>query len=104
MELPSVPPSVISDIEAEERRTSRFENSLDQHVDDVLRRPSKFRRTIKGVWSFLKTRESLSLLTYLILKPLFYSDGSTSFPVLPMRSLSADSYTDHHCYIRLPSW
>lgn len=34
----------------------RFEDSLDRHVDDVLRRPSKFRRTMKGVWSFLKTR------------------------------------------------
>ncbi|KAF9464453.1 hypothetical protein BDZ94DRAFT_1161878 [Collybia nuda] len=33
----------------------QFKDSLDRHVDDVLRRRSKFRRTMKGVWSFLKT-------------------------------------------------
>ncbi|KDR83644.1 hypothetical protein GALMADRAFT_56550 [Galerina marginata CBS 339.88] len=32
-----------------------FEDSLDRHVDDVLNRPSKVRRTLMGVWSFLKT-------------------------------------------------
>ncbi|TFL05874.1 hypothetical protein BDV98DRAFT_542085 [Pterulicium gracile] len=30
-------------------------DSLDRHVDDVLKRPSKIRRTLRGVWSFLKT-------------------------------------------------
>lgn len=35
-----------------------FEDSLDRHVDDVLKRPSKLRRTLMGVWSFLKTRQS----------------------------------------------
>ncbi|KAF5390679.1 hypothetical protein D9757_002701 [Collybiopsis confluens] len=29
------------------------EDSLDQHVDDVMRRRDKVRRTLKGVWSFL---------------------------------------------------
>ncbi|PPQ77440.1 LOW QUALITY PROTEIN: hypothetical protein CVT25_011022 [Psilocybe cyanescens] len=49
-----------------------FENPLDRHVDDVLNRPSKVRRTLMGVWSFLKTRMSLtclkskSLLQYLL--------------------------------------
>ncbi|KAF8165252.1 hypothetical protein B0H34DRAFT_688456 [Crassisporium funariophilum] len=32
-----------------------LEDSLDRHVDDVLKRPSKARRTLMGVWSFLKT-------------------------------------------------
>lgn len=35
--------------------TEQFEDSLDRHVDDVLKRPSKARRTFMGVWSFLKT-------------------------------------------------
>ncbi|KAJ8086745.1 hypothetical protein PM082_005568 [Marasmius tenuissimus] len=32
-----------------------FEDSLDRHVDDVMRRRDKIRRTLLGVWSFLKT-------------------------------------------------
>ncbi|KAF8913998.1 hypothetical protein CPB84DRAFT_1840763 [Gymnopilus junonius] len=32
-----------------------YEDSLDRHVEDVLNRPSKVRRTIMGIWSFLKT-------------------------------------------------
>lgn len=32
------------------------EDALDRHVEDVLARPSKLRRTLRGVWSFLKTR------------------------------------------------
>ncbi|KAJ7781130.1 hypothetical protein B0H16DRAFT_1497172 [Mycena metata] len=32
-----------------------YEDSLDRHVEDVLNKPSKFRRTMKGVWAFLKT-------------------------------------------------
>lgn len=35
-----------------------FQDDLDRHVDDVLNRPAKIRRTLKGVWSFLKTRMS----------------------------------------------
>ncbi|KAF9534219.1 hypothetical protein CPB83DRAFT_843880 [Crepidotus variabilis] len=34
---------------------SMYEDSLDRHVDDVLNNPSKIRRTLMGVWSFLKT-------------------------------------------------
>jgi hypothetical protein len=33
----------------------QFEHSLDHHVNDVLESPSKLRRTMIGVWSFLKT-------------------------------------------------
>ncbi|PPQ99078.1 hypothetical protein CVT24_003638 [Panaeolus cyanescens] len=38
-----------------EESTSVYEDSLDQHVNDVLERPSKVRRTLMGIWSFLKT-------------------------------------------------
>lgn len=36
---------------------SMYEDALDRHVDDVIRRPSPIRRTLLGVWAFLKTRE-----------------------------------------------
>jgi hypothetical protein len=32
-------------------------DELDRHVHDVLKRKNKFRRVMKGVWAFLKTRE-----------------------------------------------
>ncbi|KAG7449097.1 uncharacterized protein BT62DRAFT_963967 [Guyanagaster necrorhizus] len=38
-----------------EKGQHKFDDELDRHVDDVLRRPSKIRRSLKGVWSFLKT-------------------------------------------------
>ncbi|SJL01855.1 uncharacterized protein ARMOST_05179 [Armillaria ostoyae] len=38
-----------------EKGQRKFDDELDRHVDDVLRRPSKIRRSLKGVWSFLKT-------------------------------------------------
>lgn len=30
-------------------------NALDQHVEDVLSRKDKFRRTMQGLWAYLKT-------------------------------------------------
>lgn len=47
----SAPPRQAADAEK-----NPFEDALDRHVDDVLQRPSKWRRTLMGVWSFLKTR------------------------------------------------
>jgi len=38
-----------------------YEDELDRHVNDVLKRRDWFRRTLKGVWSFLKT--PLGILT-----------------------------------------
>jgi hypothetical protein len=32
-------------------------DELDRHVHDVLKRRNKFRRVMKGVWDFLRTRE-----------------------------------------------
>ncbi|KAF8195787.1 hypothetical protein K438DRAFT_1587011 [Mycena galopus ATCC 62051] len=46
-------PQDLSDIE--ERPGKEYEDSLDRHIDDVLKKPSKFKRTMKGVWAFLKT-------------------------------------------------
>ena len=37
---------------------SVHEDDLDRHVEDVLARESKFRRTMSGVWAFMKTRKS----------------------------------------------
>lgn len=53
----------------------QFEDSLDRHVDDVLKRPSKVRRTLKGVWSFVKTRQSYTMLNFCILTYTLSSYG-----------------------------
>lgn len=58
-----------------ERGGSQFDDDLDRHVDDVLKRPSKFKRTMKGVWSFLKTRKSRLTLALYIINCIF-SNGS----------------------------
>ncbi|KAL1747712.1 hypothetical protein HDZ31DRAFT_31309 [Schizophyllum fasciatum] len=34
---------------------SHHEDALDRHVEDVMRRRARFKRIMKGVWSFLKT-------------------------------------------------
>ncbi|KAJ2930173.1 hypothetical protein H1R20_g6917, partial [Candolleomyces eurysporus] len=39
----------------QDKESEQFEDALDRHVDDVLQRPSKVRRTFMGIWSFLKT-------------------------------------------------
>ncbi|KAJ6485159.1 hypothetical protein C8R47DRAFT_1130956 [Mycena vitilis] len=45
----------VSDPEQGEKPGKEYEDSLDRHVEDVLNKPSKFKRTMKGVWAFLKT-------------------------------------------------
>ncbi|TFK43438.1 hypothetical protein BDQ12DRAFT_180030 [Crucibulum laeve] len=52
--LPSLPRHA-HHADDKEASTQDFEDSLDRHVDDILKRPSKIRRTLQGVWSFLKT-------------------------------------------------
>ncbi|KAF7301767.1 hypothetical protein MIND_00742300 [Mycena indigotica] len=42
--------------ESADRPGKEYEDSLDRHVEDLLKRPSKIRRTLKGVWAFVKTR------------------------------------------------
>ncbi|KAF8238778.1 hypothetical protein L208DRAFT_1240824 [Tricholoma matsutake] len=59
VELTPIPSADPIDAEAGIAKDPHYEHTLDRHVDDVLRRPSKLRRTMKGVWSFLKTREPL---------------------------------------------
>ena len=71
-----------------EKDGEQFEDALDRHVDDVLKSPSKWRRTLMGVWSFLKTRTFASVellcvfeLTFLCLNSygsksrVFYDQG-----------------------------
>ncbi|KAJ6628727.1 hypothetical protein B0H10DRAFT_1989020 [Mycena sp. CBHHK59/15] len=50
-------PSTISITDEEQgpHPGKEYEDSLDRHVEDVLNKPSKFKRTMKGVWAFLKT-------------------------------------------------
>ncbi|KAJ7129559.1 hypothetical protein C8R44DRAFT_872815 [Mycena epipterygia] len=45
----------VSDPEQANHPGKEYEDSLDRHVEDVLNKPSKFKRTMKGVWAFLKT-------------------------------------------------
>ena len=47
--------------DAEKGKEVEHEDALDQHVEDVLRKHDKFRRIMRGVWSFVKTRMSLLL-------------------------------------------
>ncbi|KAH0587685.1 hypothetical protein H2248_006451 [Termitomyces sp. 'cryptogamus'] len=54
-----------------ERPDKQLQDSLDRHVDDVLRNPSRFRRTMLGVWSFLKTRKFLYILFLHTYSPVF---------------------------------
>lgn len=39
------------------------EDDLDRHVEDVLRKRDQFRRIMRGVWMFMKTREYRPILT-----------------------------------------
>jgi multisubunit Na+/H+ antiporter MnhB subunit len=39
----------------DEESPEQFDDVLDRHVDDVLKRPSKMKRSMMGVGSFLKT-------------------------------------------------
>lgn len=43
----------------------QFEDDLDRHVDDVLRKRARIKRMLLGVWSFLKTRESIRVSRHL---------------------------------------
>lgn len=47
--LPKVP---VSDAE----RASTHEDDLDRHVEEVLSKRIIIRRTLRGVWAFVKTR------------------------------------------------
>lgn len=44
-------PPAATDVE----KDKMLEDSLDRHVDDVMKRQAKIRRSLMGVWSFLKT-------------------------------------------------
>ena len=42
-------------VEANPRSIQGDKHALDQHVEDVLNRSDKFRRTMQGLWAYLKT-------------------------------------------------
>ena len=79
------------------------EDALDQHVEDVLRKRDKFRRVMKGVWSFVKTRASISAR-------LTHSFTHCSFAALGVRSMCAfwrivaDSREVHYCCLWVSCW
>ncbi|KAK7061818.1 hypothetical protein R3P38DRAFT_2831728 [Favolaschia claudopus] len=50
-----------TDVTDGEKGKKDYEDSLDRHIEDVLAKPSKYRRTLMGVWAFLKT--PLGILT-----------------------------------------
>ncbi|TCD68204.1 hypothetical protein EIP91_011376 [Steccherinum ochraceum] len=52
--LPSVQPRPQTALDIE-KGNPVYEDNLDRHVEEVLRKRDKFRRTMRGVWSFLKT-------------------------------------------------
>ena len=54
--LPNADSEASVDTEAQHKR---FEDDLDRHVNDCIKRPSRIRRTMRGVGAFLKTRELL---------------------------------------------
>lgn len=47
----------------EEEKGQTDEDDLDRHVEDVLRKRDQFRRIMRGVWMFMKTREYRPILT-----------------------------------------
>ena len=52
----STPPARLSGID---QGKQGHEDDLDRHVQEVLGRRERIRRTLKGVWVFVKTRELL---------------------------------------------
>lgn len=52
--LPDIPRRVATAGEAEKGQV--YEDNLDRHVEDVLSKREKYKRVMRGVWSFLKTR------------------------------------------------
>ncbi|KAH8830932.1 hypothetical protein DL96DRAFT_1594868 [Flagelloscypha sp. PMI_526] len=50
------PVVVLSPRAPDPERASRYQDELDQHVDDILSKKDKMSRVLQGLWSFLKTR------------------------------------------------
>ncbi|KAJ3488375.1 hypothetical protein NLI96_g2885 [Meripilus lineatus] len=63
------------------------EDNLDRHVEDVLTRRDRFRRVMRGVWSFMKTPMGIIVTIYGFLIGLF---SATSIGLIPFRVL--DTY------------
>lgn len=101
MELTPIPSPDLSDTEAGVTHAYHYESTLDRHVDDVLKRPSKLRRTMKGVRSFLKTRESLELFAFVVLTNLSTALGVCELSFFHIHMIHMILRADHRRYIRL---
>ena len=55
--LPEIPRRDSSNAE----KGTIHEDNLDRHVEDILSKRDQWRRIMKGVWAFMKTREKLLL-------------------------------------------
>lgn len=64
------------------------EDNLDRHVEDCLNKPDTFRRVMRGVWSFLKTR------TYFYILSLAFSDfGNNTALGVSVAQLNCELYS-----------
>jgi hypothetical protein len=64
-------PDPFSDDQAE--RISIHDDHLDQHVEDILGKRQRLKRTLQGIGAFLKTRKSQALYARTILTPSQHS-------------------------------
>jgi hypothetical protein len=94
----------LTDVEKGKGASAKHEDALDRHVEDLLARPSKIKRTLRGVWSFLKTRMSRSSLlmssNLTSFSPSAMGVSRTPFSFLFISLLSKDC--DRHLWI--PRW
>ena len=58
-----LPKSQTSGLPDSEKGHKEHMDDLDRHVEDVLRKRDKLRRTAAGIWSFVKTRACFNLRT-----------------------------------------
>lgn len=83
--LPDVPEVSSSTGDAEKGQIN--EDNLDRHVEDCLRKRDKFRRIMRGVWTFMKTRKCLYALDGLVIDFGLHSYGRKSAYDLQHRCL-----------------
>ncbi|KAF7968425.1 hypothetical protein HWV62_30583 [Athelia sp. TMB] len=67
--------------EAEEKgdipKGDQYEDALDRHVEDVLSKPSTIRRTLAGLWSFLKTPFWGAAIVFFLAKFINFHNANT---------------------------
>ncbi|KDQ64600.1 hypothetical protein JAAARDRAFT_106770, partial [Jaapia argillacea MUCL 33604] len=55
-------PPPLTDVERASHKT--HDDNLDRHVEDILSKRQRFRRTMRGVWDFVKTRSQFITAVY----------------------------------------